>query len=92
LSNRLVHHISEALPGATGVQVAHGLSKSAASLQQLSPATLEKVLQAFALSFRDVFLFGIPFAVIAFAIALFLKEAPLSGEAKQEAAGEGLMA
>lgn len=90
LSNRLIHHISEALPGANGIEVAHGLGKSASALQQLPPAALEKVLEAFALSFRDVFLFGIPFAVVAFAVALFLREVPLGSEAKQEAAGEGL--
>lgn len=90
LSNRLIHHISEALPGASGLEVAHGLGKSAASLQTLPPEMLQKILDAFALSFRDVFLFGIPFAIVAFAIALFLKETPLRSSAKEEAAGEGL--
>jgi EmrB/QacA subfamily drug resistance transporter len=77
LSNRLVVHISQALPGSAGQQAAAGLRHSAASIKALPAATQHKVLDAFALSFHDVFLIGIPFAVLALAIALALKEAPL---------------
>lgn len=90
LANRLVHHITASLPGATGTQAAHSLSTSAANLYHLPPETLHKVLTAFAQSFHDVFLFGIPFAIVAFVVALFLKESPLHTTAKEEAKGEGL--
>lgn len=90
LTNRLSHHIMENVGGAAGAQAAKGLSSSAASLQNLPPSVLHEVLTAFASSFHDVFLVGIPLAALAFVIALFLKEAPLRASAKEEAAGEGL--
>jgi EmrB/QacA subfamily drug resistance transporter len=90
LTNRLSHHIMENVGGAAGAQAAKGLSSSAASLQNLPPDVLHEVLTAFASSFHDVFLVGIPLAALAFIIALFLKEAPLRASAKEEAAGEGL--
>jgi EmrB/QacA subfamily drug resistance transporter len=90
LLNRLGHHITEQVGGAAGAQAAEGLSKSTAVLNTLPPAIVGKVLNAFAMSFHDVFLFGLPFAVFAFLVALFLRETPLRGSAKQEAAGEGL--
>ena len=90
LANRLTHHILDALPGATGASAAHSLTTSVANLKSLPPEAVEKVLNAFAVSFHDVFLVGIPFAVAAFVVALFLRETPLRGSAKEEAAGEGL--
>jgi MFS family permease len=90
LTNRLAHHIMENVGGAAGAQAAKGLSSSAASLHSLPPNVLHEVLTAFASSFHDVFLVGIPLAALAFIIALFLKEAPLRASAKDEAAGEGL--
>lgn len=90
LTNRLAHHIMDDVGGSQGVAAAKGLSKSAASLQTLSPDTLHKVLTAFASSFHDVFLVGIPFAILAFVVALQLKETPLRSSSKEEAAGEGL--
>lgn len=77
LLNRLVVHISQSIPGSAGLQAASGLKHSAASIKSLPPAAQAKVLDAFAASFHDVFLIGIPFAVLALAIALTLKEAPL---------------
>jgi hypothetical protein len=72
------------------VQAAQGLSQSTAVLKTLPTEIVDKVLNAFALSFHDVFLFGLPFAVLAFFVALFLRETPLRDSAKQEASGEGL--
>ena len=92
LGNRLAHHLAEQLPGSVGANAAKGLTTSTANLQHLPPDVLHKVLTAFATSFHDVFLFGLPFAIVAFMVALFLKEAPLRGPAKAEAAGEGLKA
>jgi MFS family permease len=77
LSNRLVVHITKTIPGPAGLQAAHGLKSSAQTVHTLSPALQHTVLNAFAASFHDVFLVGIPFAIIALIVALQLKEAPL---------------
>lgn len=75
--NRLTYHIGQVLPGAAGAQAAQSLKGSAAGLNNLPPQAQHQVLNAFAQSFHDVFLIGIPFALAALLIALFLKEAPL---------------
>jgi MFS family permease len=77
LTNRLAHHVSDAFPGDAGGQISEGLQKSAATLAHLPADAKHAVLNAFALSFHDVFLIAIPFAVVAFIVALFLKESPL---------------
>jgi hypothetical protein len=87
-----VHHLSQNLPGATASGAAKGLSTSASSLRNLPPNILDKVLHAFAGSFHDVFLVGVPFALAAFVVALFLRESPLHESAKGDAEGEGLEA
>jgi EmrB/QacA subfamily drug resistance transporter len=90
LTNRLAHHIAQNVGGAEGAHAAKELSTSAQNLHTLPPDVLHKVLVSFASSFHDVFLFGLPFAVLAFIVALYLKESPLRGSAREEAAGEGL--
>jgi EmrB/QacA subfamily drug resistance transporter len=77
LANRLTHHILETVPGAQGSKIAEGLKGSAASLGSLEPTVIHQVLTAFAEAFHDVFLFALPFAIIAVIVALRLKEAPL---------------
>jgi EmrB/QacA subfamily drug resistance transporter len=77
LTNRLTVHLSSSLPGEAGKAAAKGLQQSAASLHHLAPETLHKVLTAFAQAFHDVFLIGIPFAILAFLVTLILEEAPL---------------
>lgn len=90
LINRLSYHLDQTLPGHIGSSVAKGISSSAAALHELPAAVAHLVLVAFASSFHDVFLFGIPFAILAFVTALFLKETPLRNSTKSEAEGEGL--
>ncbi|HSX42794.1 MAG TPA: MDR family MFS transporter [Candidatus Saccharimonadales bacterium] len=90
ITNRLAAHLAQTLPGGSAASAAKGLSSSTAGLHTLPPAVVDKILQAFASSFQDVFLIGIPFVVAAFIVALFLKESPLRGSAKGEASGEGL--
>lgn len=85
LINRLTAHLGNALPGAAGVSAAKGLSSSAAGLQHLPPDEVHVILTAFAQAFSDVFLIGIPFAVMAFIVALFLKETPLSDSTRDQA-------
>jgi len=90
LINRLTFHLSQTLPHAAAASAAKGLSSSASALHKLPPNVVEKILTAFASSFHDVFLVGIPFALLAFIVALFLKESPLRSSTKAEAEGEGL--
>jgi EmrB/QacA subfamily drug resistance transporter len=84
LSNRLIHHIQNNLPGSAGAQAAQGLQHSAAGLHNLPAAELHAVLTAFAQAFSDVFKAAVPFAVLAFIVALFLKEAPLRNSHRDE--------
>jgi hypothetical protein len=85
LINRLTVHLGNALPGAAGASAAKGLSNSAAGLRHLPPDQVHVILTAFARAFSDVFLIGIPFAVMAFIVALFLKETPLSDSTRDQA-------
>lgn len=87
LSNRLVAHITHTIPGQAGIQAAKALKGSAASVKNLSPAAQQHVLNAFAASFHDVFLIGIPFAIIGLITALFLKDTPLASNTTHEPAG-----
>lgn len=80
LISRLTHHLTELIPA-----VAHGpavgiksiQANGAAALHGLPPAVANNVLEAFVRSFHDMFLLTIPFALLAFVTALFLKETPL---------------
>ena len=76
LGNRLAHHLLETLPQ-QGAQIAQGLQRNTHGLQNLDPSVAQQVLTAFAQAFHDVFLFALPFAVVAFVIALFLRDVPL---------------
>lgn len=85
LTNRLTFHLQQALPGANGNDVAKSLGSSASTLHSLPPAELHTILTAFAQAFGDVFLIGIPFAVLAFIVTLFVKETPLSTSTRDRA-------
>lgn len=50
---------------------------SGAGLDKLSPEAAHSVLQSFVLSFHDMFLLAVPIALLAFVVALFLRETPL---------------
>jgi EmrB/QacA subfamily drug resistance transporter len=90
LTSRLTHHILENVQGSAGLKAAASLKDSAANIQHLPPNVIAEVLSAFARSFHDVFLFGLPFAILAFFVSLLLKETPLRESTRQEAEGEGL--
>lgn len=91
---RLNHHLAQSLPQqAAGTHLnASNLQASPAQLQALPPTVLHDILSAFASSFHDVFLFGIPFALLAFLVSLFLRETPLKSSTKDMAEGESLEA
>lgn len=90
LSNRLAMHLTHDLPGPVGAAAAQSLKKSTAGLQHLPPDKIHTVLTAFAQSFSDVFLIGIPIALVAFVVALFLRETPLRTTSAQGEAGTDL--
>jgi EmrB/QacA subfamily drug resistance transporter len=89
LTARLNHYLSESLPGQTSL-VGDSLKGGTAQLAHAPAYIRHDVLQAFVSSFHDMFLLTIPFALAAFAVALFLREAPLSNTTRDIAEGEGL--
>lgn len=89
LTNRLTYHLQQDLPAAMASKIASSLSSSTAGLQALPSGQVNTILNAFAQSFADVFMIGIPFALAAFIVTLFLKESPLSETTKEIAEGEG---
>jgi EmrB/QacA subfamily drug resistance transporter len=79
LISRLAVHITQAFPNASSLgKIDIGSIQSGAGLSHLSPPVAQKVLEAFVVSFHDMFLLAIPFALLAFVAALFLRETPLS--------------
>jgi EmrB/QacA subfamily drug resistance transporter len=87
LINRLLLHLKQLLPAASSGHVVinaatiqNGIPPSA--FAKLPPSISHDVLQSFVLSFHDMFLLAIPFVVLAFIVALFLKEIPLRNTAK----------
>jgi EmrB/QacA subfamily drug resistance transporter len=89
LANRLTTHIQELSP--TGNAIPFGSANfngGASMIHMLPPEVQHTILEAFARSFHDMFLYAIPFTLIAFVLALFLKEVPLRHEATEMAEGE----
>jgi hypothetical protein len=84
LINRLTYHLKQLLPSSGGLHVTSAQLQSGTNTLQKLPAPIKHtVLQAFTLSFHDIFLIGIPFALAAFLIALNLREQPLRAKAYQ---------
>jgi MFS family permease len=88
LTVRLNHHLHELLPGSP--ITAENMQASKAQLAQLPPNVMHGILEAFVRAFHDVFIWAIPFAVLTFIVALFLRETPLKTSTKDMAEGEGL--
>jgi hypothetical protein len=80
LSSRLAHYLVQQLakagirPGAGGPRVD---ANNVQAIQHLTEPARSIVLGAFTSALDDVFLVGVPFLVIAFLVALALKEVPL---------------
>ncbi len=77
LSSRLASYLAQSLGGA-GHSTGRVDTNNVQAIQKLQEPVKSLVLHAFAHALDDVFLIGIPFLVIAFVIALFLKEKPLA--------------
>lgn len=85
LTSHLTTHLA-----ATGLPAlsARTLNGGAAQIHALPPAIAARTLQAFALSFQDIFLWSIPFLAVAFVVSLFLREVPLRKFERKVAEGE----
>ena len=90
LTARLNHHLQDLMPG-TSI-TAQNMQASKEQLAQLPPNVTHGILEAFVRSFHDVFIWAIPFAVLTFIVAFFLRETPLKGSTKEMAKGEALEA
>ncbi|MGF7228700.1 MAG: MDR family MFS transporter [Candidatus Saccharibacteria bacterium] len=89
LTVRLNHYLREFLPSHSGI-TAGNLQASKAQLAHLSPTVTHGILEAFVHAFHDMFLWAVPFAVLTFFVALFLRETPLKTSTKDMAEGEAL--
>jgi len=91
LISRLTKHLSQLLPAqAAGSHLSiKGIQTGAAGIHSLPPTVANDVLHAFVSSFHDMFLLTIPFALLAFVVALFLKEVPLRSSHAPDMALEG---
>jgi EmrB/QacA subfamily drug resistance transporter len=78
LTSRLAYHLAQFLPNHTiDPSFSKNIQSGVSSVHNLPPSIATDVLQAFAHSFHDMFLLAIPFALLSFVFALFLKEVPL---------------
>ncbi len=77
LISRLNYHLSADLPADVAKQLSSGISQGLGQLASLSAQLKLDVLLAYVESFQDMFLFAIPVVLVAFVIALKLREAPL---------------
>ncbi len=83
LTSRLTHHLQETVPTGQNLHLtAQNLSAAPKVLKALPPAIHQGILEAFARSFHDVFLFGIPFALAAFLVSLMLRETALKNSTR----------
>ncbi|HET7385693.1 MAG TPA: MDR family MFS transporter [Nocardioidaceae bacterium] len=83
LTSRLSVHMAAEFAGAPGGAPAGGGGgitgnvNAIKALKDTAPVVYHKVLDAFALSLHDVFLSALPVVILAFLVALFIKEIPL---------------
>ena len=78
LIGRLSYHLDKLLPSAIANKVKAGvMSGLSGSGVSLPKAIYDPVIKAFSLSFHDVFIAAIHFILVAFLLAILLKETPL---------------
>jgi hypothetical protein len=91
LISRLAVHLHELLPASAAAHVTtKNIQQSTSVLHRLPPDITHKILEAFALSFHDVFLWTVPLAALTFVVALFLRETPLKESTADIAEGASL--
>jgi EmrB/QacA subfamily drug resistance transporter len=79
LINRLTVHLHQLLPssGNTATASTRDIQSGATNIHNLPPDVSHAILEAFTRSFHDMFLLAVPIALLAFVVALFLRETPL---------------
>ena len=77
LTNRLAYNLPRLLPGFSADQLGGGLRNGPEQLRRLPDPVRERVVEAFARSMHVVFLWAVPFAVLAFLLSWALREVPL---------------
>lgn len=89
LISRLTRHLMQNLPTSAISHISvHGIAANGtANLAHLPAAVQHDIMLSFINSFHDMFLIGIPFALAAFVVALFLRETPLRDSTKDMAEG-----
>jgi EmrB/QacA subfamily drug resistance transporter len=75
--NRLSAHLTQEFPGVSTDKINIHNVQGGAPVHDLPPETAHRTLEAFVSSFHDMFLIAVLVALIAFVVALFLKEIPL---------------
>lgn len=92
LTNRLTANLKKSLPqSASAHSVNVGtIQSNPANLHSLPPSIIHDILEAFVRSFHTVYLWGIPFAILAVIVSLFLRETPLQDSTRDMAEGESL--
>jgi EmrB/QacA subfamily drug resistance transporter len=85
-SNRLAHYLTADLPKGTGI-TADQLRGNPASIAKLPEKIHAPIIDSFASAIGDVFLMGIPFAIIAFLLIAGLRETPLADSDSHPGAG-----
>jgi EmrB/QacA subfamily drug resistance transporter len=74
-NNQLIKHLNELVPGAAGTLTGHSLSVQA--VEALPEPTRTNVIVSFAESLTVVFLYAVPFVVVAFALSWLIRDVPL---------------
>jgi MFS family permease len=89
-SSRLAHNLADALathPLPAGVDPR--VTQSPEGLRALPSSVAAPIVHAYAQSLHVVFLAGVPVALVAFVLSLFLKEVPLRGTSRAAASDMG---
>lgn len=91
LTARLTAHLNDLLPAAyQGKITGNNLQAGASQMKHMDPQVVHAILESFVRAFHDVFIWAIPFALLTFVVALFLRETPLRTSTKEMAEGEAL--
>jgi hypothetical protein len=81
-NSRLLAELPQYLPASALRHLSgSGISINPAQINALPPAQRHGFVEAFSHAIHSVFLFGVPFMVVAFALTWFLKEVPLRTQA-----------